>query len=307
MSRILITGASGLLGLNFGLIMSKQHEVFGVVNQNLLHGVPFNVIQADLIKDDMAVSLLDRIQPEVIIHCAAMANIDQCESNQDLAFQINALLPEKMALAARRLGIRLVHISTDAVFDGQRGNYHETDQTNPLSVYALTKLQGEQRVADTYPEAIISRVNFYGWSLTGKRSLGEFFYTNLKSGARVKGFTDVYFCPLEVTYLIELLMKMVQGGISGLYHVVSSQAISKYDFGCNIADQFGFDKTLISPASWKDSGLIAARSPNLTLDVSKLTRSLGENLPEQQPGLARFRSQATQGYPDQIQSYKKGD
>ena len=89
-----------------------------------------------------------------------------------------------------------MHVSTDAVFDGQAAATTEQDTPNPLSIYARTKLDGERGVAEANPDAIIARVNLYGWSLSGRRSLAEFFFNNLSAGKRVKGFTDVYFCPL---------------------------------------------------------------------------------------------------------------
>ena len=102
------------------------------------------------------------------------------------------------------------------------------------------------------------------------------------------GFTDVFFCPLQVNVLSEILLRMAELRLSGLYHVVSREALSKYDFGCRIARLFGLDESLITPVSWKDGGLKAARSPNLTLRTEKLAAALGEPLPDQAPGLSGF-------------------
>ena len=217
-----------------------------------------------------------------------------------MAQQVNADLPGELARLTRELGIKMVHISTDAVFDGQQGDYLETDAPNPLSVYARTKLEGEQQVLQANPEAIVARVNFFGWSLTGKRSLAEFFFNHLGAGKTVKGFTDVQFCPLQVNDLAEMLMGMVSRDLRGLYHVVSGESLSKYDFGCAIADQFGFDKGFITPVSWQEGGLTAPRSPNLTLNVSKVTEALGGPPPSVAAGLRRFYRQYEDGYAERL-------
>lgn len=298
--RIFVTGASGLLGFNLAFEASKNHTVIGVVNSNPIKTDLFEVRQADLLAPGAVSALINETKPDWIIHCAALANLEDCEENPDLAHLINSELPGALALQAANLGLPIVHISTDAVFDGQRGEYTEEDSPNPLNVYARTKLAGEGNVADVNPHAIIARVNMFGWSLTGKRSLAEFFFYNLQAGNSLKGFTDVFFCPLLVNDLAEILLAMLEKELSGLYHVVSSDCISKYDFGVAIADKFGFDSELIAPVSVEESGLKAARSPRLTLKSNKVAQALGSSLPEISTGLARFYELHQKGYPQQL-------
>lgn len=306
MTRILVTGASGLLGLNFALRYHADHQVSGVVHRNPLHNPPFRQIVADLSDVETLQAVLDQTEPEVVLHCAALANIDECERDPQRAFQVNVALPAGLARLAARDGFRLVHLSTDAVFDGQRGDYTEEDLPNPLSVYARTKWQSEQQVLEVCPQALVARVNFYGWSLSGQRSLGEFFYYNLKQGRAVKGFTDVIFCPLEATQLADLLLRLVEKGAAGLYHVVSSECQSKYAFGVSIARRFGLDENLIEPVSVMEGGLVARRSPNLRLRTDKLAAALGEPPPGQAAALDRFYQLFMAGYPQQIRSLADG-
>lgn len=307
MTRYLVTGASGLLGLNFALHHCKKVEVFGVVHRHNLHGVPFQIVQLDLSREGAGAKLVEELKPDVVVHCAAMANVDECETNPALAKRINSDLPGELSGAARKTGAAMVHISTDAVFDGLRGNYCETDDPNPLSVYAHSKLIGEQEALSANPDVLIARVNFYGWSLSGQRSLAEWFYYNLAAGKQVKGFTDVFFCPLFVMDLADILMEMTVLKLSGIYHVVSSEGLSKYDFGMAIARRFGFNKNLISPASWQEAGLKAARSPNLTLNVDKLKKALVEEIPGQLKGLDGFYQLWRSGYKDQIKQFTSSD
>lgn len=304
--RLLVTGASGLLGLNLALEAANDHEVFGLTNSHTLHTDAFSVIRANLLDAGVIERLLERTQPDWVIHCAALANVDACESNQQLAQHLNAEIPGKLAQHVARGGARLIHISTDAVFDGTRGDYSEVDQPNPLSIYARTKLAGEQAVALSNPEAVIARVNLFGWSPSGKRSLGEFFVNNLSAGKGVMGFTDVYFCPLLANDLARILIRMLELKLSGLYHVVSSECITKYEFGVRIARRFGLDESLITATSVEDGGLKAARSPQLTLRTDRITAALGEPPPDLSTGIERFYTLYQQGYPQKVQAMLAG-
>ena len=303
--RILVTGASGLLGLNLALEAAKDHQVLGTVKDHTLRTDAFSILQTDLLMPGAVEEVLDKTQPDWVIHCAALANVDACEANPALARQLNSELPKKLATYVGRGGARLVHVSTDAVFDGQRGDYTEEDLPNPLSVYAQSKLDGELAVAEANPSAIIARVNLFGWSLTGKRSLAEFFFYNLSAGKQVMGFTDVYFCPLLVNHLARILLKMLASDLNGLYHVVSRDCFNKYDFGIKIARRFDLDERLITPTTVEQAGLKAglkaARSPKLTLRTAKLTQDLGESPPELSTGIKDFFTLYQQGYPQKIQ------
>ncbi len=305
MTRLLVTGASGLLGLNLALIESGRHVIVGV-DRSKLAGTPFELIRADLLDWRVTDHILDDIRPEVVIHTAANANVDACESDPQGAQHLNADLPGELAEACAKRSIRLVHISTDAVFDGRLERaYTETDSPHPLGVYAQTKLEAERNVLSANPQAIVARVNFFGWSLSGARSLSEFFFNKLSAGEQCNGFTDVFFCPLFVGDLAETLSLMLAKNLSGLYHVVGSQAVSKYDFGQRIARQFGFDQNLVIPRSVEESGLKARRSHNLRLSIHKLSTDLGMEIPSLSTGIEKFYTQAKQGYPQKMRSYQQ--
>ena len=285
--------------------MHGTHDIIGVDRASLAPP-PFPLINVDLLDADAVPHILNESQPDALIHCAANANVDACELDPDTAATLNAVLPGKLASACMDRDIRFLHISTDAVFDGRKeGVYTEDDAPNPLSVYAQTKLDGEYAVLDANPNAAIARVNFFGWSLSGTRSLAEFFVNNLGAGKKVNGFDDVYFCPLFVGDLAEILTKMLKKNLSGRYHAVGSRAITKYEFGQEIAKTFGFDAGLIRPISVSASGLTAKRSTNLRLSVHKLSTALGHEIPDFSTGLAKFYTQYKQGYPQKMRSYQQ--
>lgn len=306
MKRFLVTGASGLLGLHFAWQAAALGDVTGVVNGHVLSGVPFQVETADLAQPGAGRKLLEETRPDVLVHCAAMANVDACDLQPDLAYRLNAALPEDLAECSAEMGIKMLHISTDAVFNGATGDYGEDDLPDPLSTYAKTKLKGEQAVMAVNPNALIVRVNFFGWSINGRRSLAEWFIANLTAGNRVNGFTDIFFCPLEVTQLCSILMEMLDANLCGIYHVVSSEKLSKYDFGMRLASTFGLDGSLINPISWRAGGLLAARSPLLTLRTEKVSNALGKEMLGIQEGIDRFYKMYREGWPQRIRQFAAG-
>ena len=303
--KLLITGASGLLGINLALEAMREHEVVGM-DRGLLKSAPFTVLNVDLSNRKALVPAIDAVRPDWIIHCAALANLEECEKPPDLARILNTELPRELASACTERRIKLIHLSTDAVFDGTReGMYTEEDQPNPQSIYSQTKLDGERAVQEANPQAIIARVNFFGWSLGGRRSLAEFFFNNLSEGKNVNGFTDVFFCPMWVNDLSQILIAMLKKELSGMYHVVGSQALNKYQFGLEVARRFGLRESLISPRSVEASELTARRSHNLKLSVHKLSTDLGCKIPSYSTGLDGFYTQFKQGYPQKIRSYQQ--
>ncbi len=295
--RILVTGASGLLGLNFSMQTASEHTVLAVVNRHGLNASAFDTYSVDLLTKDAIPQLIDQTEPDWILHCAAIASIDHSDDQGELSQKLNAEVPGIFSLEAKKRNIRLLHISTDAVFDGISGNHSEQDPTNPLSIYAQTKLAGERAVTDANSDALIARVVFYGWSLFGNRSLSEFFINNLMKGNQVKGFTNLQFSPLQVNDLSEILLEMMNKNLSGIYHAVSSESLSKYEFGVRLAEKFGLDAGLISPVENTREN----RSPNLTLNTDKLTKDLGHSMPTIQTGIERLFEQFNTSYLDKIE------
>ena len=303
--KLLLTGASGLLGINLAMEAMREHEVIGV-DRGKLKSAPFPVIKTNFYDRHAFDPALDAHQPDWVINCAALANLEECEKHPDQARILNVNLPRELAGACAKRNIKFLHLSTDAVFDGTKdGAYTEDDEPNPLGAYSQTKLEGERTVQEANPQAIIARVNFYGWSLTNRRSLGEFFVNNLSEGRNVNGFTDVIFCPMWVNHLAQTLVEMLERDLHGLYHVVGAQAMNKYQFGVEVARRFGLRESLIAPQSVESSSLTAKRSHNLWLSVHKLSTALGHEIPNFSTGLDGFYTQFQQGYPQKIRSYQQ--
>ncbi len=303
MKKLLITGVSGLLGLNLALETCRSYEVTGLVNTHPLGKTPFATRALELSAFTPVAQVLDEIKPDVVVNCAAITNLDVVESDPGLAWRLNAELPGFLAAECASRSIKLVHISTDAVFDGQSGNYSEEDAPNPINMYGRTKLAGEEAVLTANPQAIVARVVFYGWSLSRTRSLAEWFLNNLSAGHVIRGFTNILFCPLLVNQLSNLLVEMIDRSLAGLYHVVSRENISKYDFGVILAQQFGLDSKLIQPDAYQDSDLAARRSLKLILSTNKLARDLNAALPDIHSGIEQYYRLYREGFPEMISNF----
>ena len=296
MTRLLVTGASGMLGANLALLaQNRGYEVLGWTNSRPLVDAPFTTHAVDFSDQKALAQAFEAAQPDALINCAAQANVDAAEKHPEHAFRVNAVAAGELALLARSAKVPMIQLSTDAVFDGTKGNYTETDAPNPQNTYAKSKLAGEQAVAEANPEATIARVVFHGWSLTGARSLAEFFYNNLTAGKSVNGFTDMFFSPLYVGHLAEALLEMLQKHLSGIYHVYSPESLSKYDFGVRLAHEFGLDASLINPISALNSDLLTRRSLNLSMNTDKLQAALGKPFQNQAEGLRALHADLDSG------------
>lgn len=284
----LVTGAAGFLGANLGRHLEGRAHRIGLARTA---GAPHydETVTADLADPDAAraaAEWIERQRPDVVVHAAAMATHEGCETDPDRAQQVNATSAGILAAAAANAGSRFILISTDAVFDGTRGHYTELDEPRPFSTYGRTKLIGEQQALGAHSEALVVRTNFFGWSPSGTRSILEFFVTNLRQGRQVKGFTDFTVTSAYVGVLCEALEELAASDVTGLLHVTSPDALSKYEFGLAAAEEFGLDAGLITPTA---ADVDPPRNRDLSLDVSRAQSSLCTSLPSQRRGLALAR------------------
>lgn len=300
---ILVTGASGLLGSSVMLrALETGKKVVGIYNRHPFCPQGASGCSIDLTDFNATRKTVGSLQPSTIIHCAAATNVDWCEEHQQEARAINTGVPAFLARLAKEINSKFVYVSTDSVFDGRRGNYSETDTPAPLNVYAQTKLEAEEEVQRTDSSVLIVRLNFYGFNVQPKQSLAEWVVDQLRLGNRVPGFTDVYFCPILVTDLAEIMLAMVDRALSGIYHVVGAEKISKYEFARRIAMIFGFEASQIVPTRIADAKLRARRPQDTSLNTGKITCALNRALPNVDSGLQRVQVLYEQEQAQKLQS-----
>ena len=214
--RIAVTGAAGGLGGAFVAACPSHHEL-----------VTFTHAELDIGDHHAVMQTLVPLAPELIVNAAAHTDVDGCESERRLAFRNNGLGPQSLALAGRECGAMLVHVSTDYVFDGEKGEpYDELDQPNPLSVYGRSKLAGEMLVRSILPESFVVRAGlFFG----GKDDRLSRALRDLASGGSAAGFVDRVGSPTYVKHLAERLVPLALTGRYGLYHLGGPEPATPFD------------------------------------------------------------------------------
>lgn len=220
---------------------------------------------------------------KTLINCVALTDIEKCESNPDSAEWLNRTLPGLLAKHTAKNDKKIVHISTDAVFNASKKFASEDDSKNPQSQYARTKLEGEHLITQEARKSCIFRVNFYGKS-PKQKSLLEFFYQNLKLNKPVVGYKDVYFTPLYARDTATIIRSILESGNTGVFHVAGKERLSKYEFGKKVAIAMGKKVDSIKPADFSDSPLLVSRTRELSLDTNKV-RTLGYTIPSLDSGI----------------------
>ncbi len=277
-NQVLLLGSNGFLGRHFArtlesdAVKHSSREIKGLNDQ----------VYARFETSDEIISFINNFDAETVINCIATADIESCEKNPELAKWVNTDIPRILAETCEKRGKQLIHFSTDAVFDGRKKFAGENDKPEPLSVYGKTKLEGERRVLTENKKSLTFRVNFFGDSQE-KNSLYNFFKKSAEENIQVRGFHDLYFTPLYVEHLVKVVIDNMNKLQPGLYHLVGSERISKYEFGVGVFESFGKSRDLVIPTSAMKEGS-KIRSLDLSLSNSKLAK-YGVTFPSYQLGL----------------------
>jgi dTDP-4-dehydrorhamnose reductase len=246
MQTWLVTGANGFLGSNAGRVLTPMYDTVGLVRSGNANSFS-RTVKADLTHPSQVSAAITEIKPDVILHCAALADHLACEIDPELARSVNVEASRHLAKVASDLGIKFIHISTDAVFDGRRGNYAETDPVNPFTVYGESKAQAESEVIEINPEALVVRTNIFGWSPSGTRSILEYFVGALERPGKVAAYTDYIVSSLYAPELIEILTDEKVLKHRGVLNIAASNALSKFQFGTQVAHALGVEPHRLRP------------------------------------------------------------
>jgi dTDP-4-dehydrorhamnose reductase len=272
--RVLLTGGSGLLALNWACAV---RDAWDVVLGTHRHGVGLKGASSYQLNLDDQRELerqLAVISPDLLVHTAGLTNVDECEADPVLAREANATLARNVAEVAARRSIRLIHISTDHLFAGDRSCHREEDVVHPLNEYARSKLLAEAWVLQACPQALVLRTNFFGWGHARRQSFSDWIIYNLRSGKRLSLFDDVYFTPILADYLARSAHELSERGATGVFHLAGDERISKYEFGLRLAGHFELPAELIQRTTVKNAELRARRPRDMSLDNSKACETL---------------------------------
>ncbi len=297
MTRAVVTGASGLLG---GQVLRALARV-GVAAQGWSHtarrapdGVGFRA--QDLTADGVSEKAVRDSCADLIVHCAALTDVDRCEGEPAVARAVNARLPGRLATAAAARGARFIHVSTDAVYDGERpGRHSEDEPPAPANMYAITKREGEEAVLAAHPGATVVRTTMHGWTAMGRLSFSEAILRGLAGGAPLTLFGDVVFSPLHAGDLAEAILALAAIDAPGIINVGATDAVAKDAFGRLVADVFGLDPSPITTIALADRRLRAPRPRNTALDVERVSELLGAPPPSVRAGVVRLHAEVLNG------------
>ena len=273
MKKVLVTGASGLLGGKLVNLLSQDYEVTPTHNTDALH---HNSMRMNIVDGDGVSRVLVEVCPDVVVHTAAETNVDKCEASKEWAWSINAEGTRNIAEACIDIGARLVYVSTDYVFDGYKGLYSEDDQANPINYYGFTKLEGEGFVRGLCEDFIIARTSvLYGWHQR-KLNFATWVIDSLRNQKPIPVAEDHYNSPTLADDLAEIISRMVGRNAGGVYHTAGGERVSRYEFALKIAETFGLDRSLVSPVKMGDlKSWIAKRPRDSSLCVDKLQEEIG--------------------------------
>ncbi len=304
--KVLITGISGLLGNNLAHCLKDQYSILGLYYQHACSIDGIALKKLDLTDPGQAKSLVDEFQPDVLIHCAALSNIEYCEANQDLAYKSNVLATRYLVEALARRDCHFIYISTDAIYDEQTHLINEEHAVIPSNYYAQTKIEAEKE-ASKHPNTLILRTNIFGWNIQNKFSLGEWVINELSNRNRIKGFQDAQFSSIYTFELAKMIDKAIQKNIKGTYNAASRTHLSKYQFARQIAKRFQLDEQLIDSTSIDDFDFKAKRRKFMALDTTKIQQALDAQCPTMEECIELFYQDYQKGVPSQIKQGQLAD
>ena len=276
--RILIVGSNGMLGQSLCSFYSKQKNVqilgCSIENKSFLDG--FDYLPCDITKRNEVKKVALDFYPDVMVNASAYTNVDKSETEREQAWKVNVKGVEYLAEAARILDARIIHISTDYIFDGKNGPYTEGEKPNPLGYYARTKLASENALKISGVLYTILRTNvLYGSDSNCKAGFVRWLVTSLKEGKEVRIVTDQINNPTFVDDLVQAISKVVEYNKTGIYNIGGKEFLSRYEFSEIIADFFGLNKNLIKPITTDELNQSARRPLKSGLITLKAETELG--------------------------------
>ena len=242
MTTILITGASGQLGMSLKRIFNSKYEIISTTGNNNPTGSSMHL---DVTNPMLFKEVMETTNPDLVINLAALTNVDLCEKNPELAYSINIGGMDNLVNAFKG---PIIHVSTDYVFDGEDGPYKEEDTTNPLNVYGLSKLESEKLLLDHSENSLVIRSNvLYDYSSKSEARFLNWVVDSLTQEKEINVVEDQCNNPTWTGSLAVVIDRAIDTQLTGLVHWGDGDLVSRFDFANKIADVFNLKKSLIKP------------------------------------------------------------
>jgi dTDP-4-dehydrorhamnose reductase len=274
--KVLVLGASGFLGTIVQKVLSLNHEVIGTTTSDISQvagQINFRYSGSNSLQ-----KLIHRVNPDSVINCIALADVDQAQADLSLAKFLNFELPRDLSVLCQSTGIKLIHISTDH-FESSLEGLGEDEVPHPINIYGQTKLDGDLAILRNSNSASIVRTNFFAFSHSGDKGLIDFIANSLGASRQVTGYRNVLFNPVGAHFLAECIEKLLISNHHGILNIATSRLLSKYDFLCLVADRLLLDSTKIIPQDYARVAGSAIRPNCMFLNPSNLLTFLDGKLP----------------------------
>ena len=271
--KYIVTGSAGLIGSQLVNDLEKSGEIVYSCYNNVkpLCGIPTKL---NLLNLEDIHKFFKKIQPDVIIHSAALTDVEKCEVEPKLANSINVKSTEIIAKEAENLDSYLMYISTDYVFDGKKGSYRETDLTNPLNHYGKTKLSGEKIIKDKTSKWSIIRTSTPFGTHSFKKTFPVWVFENLKNNKKINVLEDQFTSPTYVPNLSKMILEIITRNLEGFFHLSGSTKISRFEFAKIVLEKFNLDSSLLNPVKIDSMPWKAHRPIDSSLNISKINTIL---------------------------------
>ena len=272
-TKILVTGSAGLIGTQIVKdLLSNNKEVYACYNDNK-PGLGI-CTHLDLSKKDDIVNIMNKINPDVVIHLGAITNVELCEIDKKLAKQINTDATEILALESEKHNSFFLYMSTDYVFDGKTGMKTEEDEPNPINFYGKSKLGGEKILKKITTPSVIVRTSTPFGIHSKKMSFPFWVKKNLESKKEIPVLMDQYTSPTYVPNISKMIIEIIERKITGIIHLSGDTRISRYDFAIYISKILNLNKQFIKLSKMEQMAWKAQRPVDSSLDVSKAKKIL---------------------------------
>ena len=289
--RLLVTGAGGRLGSRLAEAAAPAYQVYLHYHHLSDRGISPDTQAGDLSDTEHVHELAGTISPEIIINCAALADVDRCENEPEHSLSANVSAVKN--LLERFPRAKFVQISTDYVFSGD-DSYAASpprphDPTGPINIYGQHKLEAEHATLAASADNLVVRVNSL-YDYAGKRNIFLNLVTDLAAGNKVTGLADQISNPIAAFSAAELILELIEKDAAGVYHVGGRDFVSRYEFACRVADVFGFDKGFVSSATMEDFPRPAKRPRYAGLDCTATEKFLHKAMPSLSDDLTRIKA-----------------
>ena len=298
--RMLVFGSNGLLGQKVAELLVRGTATSVTLTSAESGPVrpmePAEYVQADITSKKEVKQVVSHAEPDVIINCAAITNVDACETERETAWKVNVGGVEHIIEAARRTGALIVHVSSDYIFDGKNGPYTEDDRPEPLSYYGKTKLAGENALRASGLEYFIARTMIlYGFAPGVKQNFALWLIQSLEKQTPVRIVDDQFGNPTLADDLAYGLLRGVELGRTGVYNIAGRDIVSRHEFALRVARAFSLDAALISPVKTASLRQPAHRPLRSGLITLKAEVELGIHPSTIEQGLAVLKNQISRG------------